>query len=130
MPFKDRSCWYSVLGQRPADGVVKQEDMELVAIVDETMILSIRVLHNNGISCNLYIANDKNRPFFEDKDIPVTANLDDILRNGQKIFFAILLNMQSCVFIICYFVPTKKFPTYSPEMCRGMRLTLHPGHIW
>lgn len=86
MPFKNRSCWYSVLGQRPADGVVKQEDMELVAIIDESMILSIRALHDNWIRCNLYIANDKNRPFLEGKDIPVTANLDDIWGNGQNFF--------------------------------------------
>ena len=86
MPFKNRSCWYSVLGQRPADGVVKQEDMELVAIIDESMILSIRALHDNWIRCNLYIANDKNRPFLEGKDIPVTANLDDIWGNDQNFF--------------------------------------------
>jgi len=38
---------YGVIGQRLADGVAKQEDMELVGIVDIAPTLSIRALYDS-----------------------------------------------------------------------------------
>ena len=38
---------YGVIGQRLADGVAKQEDMELVGIVDVAPTLSIRALYDS-----------------------------------------------------------------------------------
>ena len=40
---------YGVIGQRLADGVALQEDMELVGIADVAPTLSIRALHEAGM---------------------------------------------------------------------------------
>ncbi len=70
---------YGVIGQRLADGVVRQEDMELVGIVDIAPTLSIRALFDSGAPYPLYVFQDQNRPAFEAEKIPVAGNLDDLL---------------------------------------------------
>jgi len=70
---------YGVIGQRLADGVVRQEDMELVGIVDVAPTLSIRALFDSGTPYPLYVFQDQNRPAFEAEKIPVAGNLDDLL---------------------------------------------------
>lgn len=70
---------YGVIGQRLADGVALQEDMELVGIVDVAPTLSIRALHDGGMDYPLYVAEDKNRDSFKEEGIPVKGNLKDML---------------------------------------------------
>jgi glyceraldehyde-3-phosphate dehydrogenase (NAD(P)) len=70
---------YGVIGQRLADGVVRQGDMELVGIVDVAPTLSIRALFDSGTTYPLYVFQDQNRPAFEAEKIPVSGNLDDLL---------------------------------------------------
>ena len=54
---------YGTIGQRLADGVAMQEDMELVGIADLAPTLSIRALRENdmiganGVKYNLYLVN-------------------------------------------------------------------------
>lgn len=38
---------YGVIGQRLADGVARQDDIELVGIVDVTPTLSVRALYDS-----------------------------------------------------------------------------------
>lgn len=70
---------YGVIGQRLADGVTMQEDMDLVGVVDVAPTLSIRALHDSGMEYNLYVADDKYRSVFEEEGIPITGNLEDML---------------------------------------------------
>jgi len=70
---------YGVIGQRLADGVSLQDDMELVGIVDVAPTLSIRALYDSGMEYDLFVADDKFRPAFADERIPVKGNFDDLL---------------------------------------------------
>ena len=70
---------YGVIGQRLADGVVKQKDMELIGIVDVAPNLSIRALYDSGNPYDLYVVNDSMKKAFEKEKIPVKGNFDDIL---------------------------------------------------
>jgi glyceraldehyde-3-phosphate dehydrogenase (NAD(P)) len=47
---------YGVIGQRLADGVALQEDMELVGIADVAPTLALRALKARGIPYDLYCA--------------------------------------------------------------------------
>ena len=53
---------YGVIGQRLADGVVKQEDMKLLGIVDVAPTLSIRALYDSDNPYDVYVVND---PLFD-----------------------------------------------------------------
>jgi len=70
---------YGVIGQRLADGVARQEDMELVGVVDVTPTLSIRALFDSKNPYDLYVVDDSMKKAFEDEGIPVKGNFDDIL---------------------------------------------------
>ncbi len=70
---------YGVIGQRLADGVARQEDMELVGISDIFPTLSIRALRDSGMEYPFFVADDKNRSAFEEENIPITGNLSDLL---------------------------------------------------
>ena len=70
---------YGVIGQRVADGVAKQGDMELVGVVDVAPTLSIRALRDSGMEYDLYVVEDSMRAAFEAESIPVKGNLSDIL---------------------------------------------------
>ena len=70
---------YGTIGQRLADGVAKQGDMELAGIVDVAPTLSIRALADSGMEYDLYVVKDSMRAAFEAEGIPVKGNLDDIL---------------------------------------------------
>lgn len=70
---------YGVIGQRLADGVVLQEDMELVGVADLKPTLSIRALKEKGMSYDLYIVPGADKSAFDALDIPVAGSLDDLL---------------------------------------------------
>ena len=70
---------YGVIGQRLADGVAKQEDMELVGIVDVAPTLSIRALYDSDNPYDLYVVDDSMKAAFEPENIPVKGNFDDLL---------------------------------------------------
>ncbi len=70
---------YGVIGQRLADGVTLQEDMELVGIVDVAPTLSIRALYDSKNPYDLYVVEDSMKSGFEKENIPVKGNFDDIL---------------------------------------------------
>jgi len=70
---------YGVIGQRLADGVAKQEDMELIGIVDVAPTLSIRALYDSPSPYDLYVVDDSMKAAFEAENIPVKGDFDDIL---------------------------------------------------
>ena len=47
---------YGVIGQRLADGVSRQGDMELVGVADVAPTLAVRALKEKGMPYNLYLA--------------------------------------------------------------------------
>lgn len=70
---------YGVIGQRLADGVNKQGDMELVGVVDVAPTLSIRAMFDSGQPYPLYVVGEENRPSFQDEGFPIAGTLNDLL---------------------------------------------------
>ncbi len=72
---------YGVIGQRLADGVALQEDMELVGVADLAPTLSIRALKEKGMPYDLYLVNGADKASFEKLDIPVAGTFEDLIDN-------------------------------------------------
>ncbi len=70
---------YGVIGQRLADGVAMQGDMELVGIADLAPTLSIRALHEKGMPYALYLVEGANKASFDRLDIPVAGTFEELL---------------------------------------------------
>ncbi|MBF7097301.1 type II glyceraldehyde-3-phosphate dehydrogenase [Alkalibacter mobilis] len=69
---------YGVIGQRLADGVAKQGDMELVGIADVAPTLSVRALAERGMPYDLYCSIDDTSAL-EKAGIPIKGKLVDLL---------------------------------------------------
>ncbi len=72
---------YGVIGQRLADGVARQEDMELVGIADVAPTLAIRALKEMGMPYDLYCAVPEKVGDLEKAGIPVKGMFDDLIGN-------------------------------------------------
>ncbi len=70
---------YGVIGQRLADGVALQGDMELVGVADLAPTLSIRALHEKGMPYDLYLVKGADKSKFDALNIPVAGTFDDLL---------------------------------------------------
>lgn len=70
---------YGVIGQRLADGVALQGDMELVGIADLAPTLSIRALKEKGMPYDLYLVAGADKAKFDELDIPVSGTFDDLV---------------------------------------------------
>jgi len=71
---------YGCIGQRLADGVAVQEDMELVGVVDAAPTLTVRALHERGMPYKLFCAIPDKRADIEGAGIPVSGTMDDLLK--------------------------------------------------
>lgn len=71
---------YGVIGQRLADGVAKQEDMELVGVADLAPTLSIRALAERGMPYNLYLVDGADQSAFDKLGIPVSGSFDELVQ--------------------------------------------------
>ncbi len=75
---------YGTIGQRLADGVAMQEDMELVGIADLAPTLAIRALRENdmiganNVKYNLYLVKGANEEAFKACDIPVAGTFEEL----------------------------------------------------
>lgn len=75
---------YGTIGQRLADGVAQQEDMELVGIADLAPTLALRALHEkdmigaNNVKYDLYLVDGADKATFEAKDIPVAGSFEEL----------------------------------------------------
>lgn len=70
---------YGVIGQRLADGVACQGDMELIGVVDVAPTLALRALAEKGMPFKLFCAVPDNICKLEDAGIPVAGTVDDLL---------------------------------------------------
>src|SRR6187401_2248512 len=70
---------YGVIGQRLADGVALQNDMELVGVVDAAPTLSVRALRDRGMPYKLFAAFNGARADMENAGLPVSGTLQDVL---------------------------------------------------
>jgi len=71
---------YGTIGQRLADGVARQKDMELVGVSDVAPTLALRALKEKGMPYDLYCAIPDNISLIEKAGIPVTGTLDELLK--------------------------------------------------
>ena len=75
---------YGTIGTRLADGVVLQEDMELVGIVGHSPSLAIRALAENnmigvnGVEYKLYLVDMELKPKFDALGIPVEGSFEEL----------------------------------------------------
>lgn len=76
---------YGTIGQRLADGVAMQGDMELVGIADLAPTLSIKALHENdmiganGVKYDLYLVDGADPAVFDAEGIPVAGTFTDLV---------------------------------------------------
>ena len=70
---------YGVIGQRLADGVALQEDMELVGVADLLPTLSIRALKEKGMPYALYLVEGADKSKFDALNIPVAGTFGELL---------------------------------------------------
>lgn len=71
---------YGVIGQRLADGVALQKDMELVGVADVAPTLSVRALKEKGMPYALYTAAPEKRDELEAAGIPVSGTLEELVQ--------------------------------------------------
>ena len=79
---------YGVIGQRLADGVALQEDMELVGVVDAAPTLAVRALYEKGMPYKLFYAIPDKISDLEAARIPVSGTMDDILKEVDVVLDA------------------------------------------
>lgn len=79
---------YGVIGQRLADGVKLQKDMELIGVADVAPTLAIRALKEKGMPYDLYLANPDNIDAFKELNIPVSGTLEDLVQKSDVILDA------------------------------------------
>ncbi|AVX30328.1 glyceraldehyde 3-phosphate dehydrogenase (NAD(P)+) [Carboxydocella thermautotrophica] len=79
---------YGVIGQRLADGVKLQKDMELVGVADVAPTLAVRALKEKGMPYDLYLAVPENKPKFDELGIPVSGTLEDLVQKCDIILDA------------------------------------------
>jgi len=79
---------YGTIGQRLADGVTLQEDMELVGIVDVAPTLALRALYESGMSYDLYLVDPLHKPEFNDLGIPVSGTFEELLEQVEVVLDA------------------------------------------
>ena len=78
---------YGTIGQRLADGVALQGDMELVGIADLAPTLSIRALRENdmiganNVKYNLYLVDGADKAQFDAMDIPVAGTFEELCKS-------------------------------------------------
>ena len=78
---------YGTIGQRLADGVAMQGDMELVGIADLAPTLSIRALAENdmiganGVMYKLYLVEGAEKSQFDELNIPVAGTFEELIKN-------------------------------------------------
>jgi glyceraldehyde-3-phosphate dehydrogenase (NAD(P)) len=70
---------FGVIGQRLADGVALQKDMELVGVADVAPTLAVKALVERGMPYDLYAAVPGAVEVLTDAGVPVTGTFDELL---------------------------------------------------
>jgi len=71
---------YGVIGQRLADGVALQGDMELVGVADVAPTLSVRALKQKGMPYKMFNVSPENKSM-EEAGIPVSGSFEDLVQS-------------------------------------------------
>ncbi len=71
---------YGVIGQRLADGVARQGDMELVGVADVAPTLAVQALYEKGMPYKLFTAVPEKANLLTDRGIPVSGTLEDLVK--------------------------------------------------
>ncbi|MFP4209632.1 MAG: type II glyceraldehyde-3-phosphate dehydrogenase [Alkalispirochaeta sp.] len=71
---------YGVIGQRLADGVAAQGDMELVGVADVAPTLPVRALAERGMPYKLFTAVPEKKNLLTDAGIPVSGTLEELVQ--------------------------------------------------
>jgi len=79
---------YGVIGQRLADGIALQEDMDLVGVVDAAPTLAVRALHEKGMPYKLFCVIRDRVSDLEAAGIPVSGTMDDLLKEVEVVLDA------------------------------------------
>lgn len=79
---------FGVIGQRLAEGVALQGDMELVGVVDVSPTLTVRALKERGMPYDLYNAIPANAGLFEEAGIPISGSMEDLVKKVDVMFDA------------------------------------------
>jgi glyceraldehyde-3-phosphate dehydrogenase (NAD(P)) len=69
------------IGQRLADGVALQGDMELVGVADLAPTLAIRALKEKGMPYKLYLVEGADKSKFDALGIPVAGTFDELIHS-------------------------------------------------
>jgi glyceraldehyde-3-phosphate dehydrogenase (NAD(P)) len=79
---------FGTIGQRLADGVTLQDDMELVGVVNRSASLKVRALCEAGMPYDLYLADLAVKPQFDELGIPVVGGIDELLEQVDVVLDA------------------------------------------
>lgn len=79
---------YGVIGQRLADGLSLQKDMELIGVVDVAPTLAVRALKEKGMPYNFYNALPENEALLKEAGIPIKGTLEDVVKEADVILDA------------------------------------------
>jgi len=79
---------YGVIGQRLADGVALQQDMELVGVADVAPTLSVRALVEKGMPYKFYNSMPENEDKLKEAGVPVSGSLEDLVQKVDIILDA------------------------------------------
>jgi glyceraldehyde-3-phosphate dehydrogenase (NAD(P)) len=76
---------FGTIGERIADGLAKQHDMELVGVVDTAATLPVRALVESDRGYPIYCALPECVPTMEEDGIPIAGTLDDLLEQVDMV---------------------------------------------
>jgi len=79
---------YGVIGQRLADGVFAQKDMELIGVADIFPTLPVRALYESGMQYRLFAALPEKMHLLTDAGIPVSGILEELVLESDIILDA------------------------------------------
>jgi glyceraldehyde-3-phosphate dehydrogenase (NAD(P)) len=79
---------YGVIGQRLADGVALQEDMELVGVADVAPTLAVMALREKGMPHKFFNAVAENRALLEEARIPISGTFEELVQESDIILDA------------------------------------------
>jgi len=79
---------YGTIGQRLADGVARQKDMELVGIGDVAPTLALRALKEKGMPYDFYNGIPENASKFEEIGLPISGSMEDLIQKCDIILDA------------------------------------------
>lgn len=71
---------YGVIGQRLADGVALQKDMELVGVADVAPTLAVKALKEKGMPYKFYNALPENEELLKKSGIPVSGTMEELVQ--------------------------------------------------